>query len=335
MLYLGEDQLRELDMDWKTLVDSIETAVKVLDTGDYHQPLKPYLRYRNPANRIIAMPAYIGGDAHAAGIKWIASFPGNLRQGLPRAHSVTILNDADTGQPYAIVNSAATSVARTAAVSGLMIRRFVMSRPLPLPRLRIGIIGWGPIGRAHYDMCCRLYGDLIDQVYLYDIRGVTRDSIEANSSKLSREPMSDNVKRCHTQIADSWQQLYTHSDIIITCTVSEARYIDLSPPNGSLLLNVSLRDYTTSAAKLASAIIVDDWNEVCRENTDIELLHRECGLTKEQTHTLMDVVCRNALEQYKPDDIVLFCPMGMAAFDVMVAKDFVRRAETLGIGIKL
>lgn len=323
MLYLGEAHLREIGFDWRELADAIEDAVAAIDDGAFAQPLKPYLRFGNPANRIIAMPAYLGGDIHVAGLKWIASFPGNLDLRLPRAHSVTLLNDADTGAPTAIVNTASVSAARTAAVSGMMLRHWLRSRSAEGTRLRIGIIGWGPIGRFHYEMCKSLFGERIDCVSLYDIRGV------------SLESETDEGWRRRIKAADSWEQLYAESNVVITCTVSHARYIHTPPAPGTLLLDVSLRDYGIEAIKDVRAVVVDNWSEVCRENTDIELLHKEAGLRQELVMTLGDVVRRSALEPVADTEPVLFCPMGMAVFDVAVANGFVKKGLREGIGLML
>lgn len=320
VLYLNDSHLRMVGLHWNDLVNGVEHAVTVMDQGDYAQPIKPYLRYNNPSNRIIAMPAYIGGDVQAAGLKWIASFPGNINSGLPRAHSVTVLNNAANGVPYAVLNAPLASAARTAAVSGLVIRHYLKAHPDR--RLRLGIIGWGPIGRLHFDMCAELYGDLIDSALVYDIREPKLDEIHP-------------AMRGKTLAASSWQQLYGDSDLVITCTVSDRRYIDIPPAPGVLLLDVSLRDFTSEAIGDVGAVIVDDWDEVCRENTDIELLHRERGLTKQRTKSLADVVCRGAFSSWNRDEPVLFCPMGMAAFDLTVADYMVRRAEAMGIGVGL
>ena len=90
MLYLNDRDIQAVGLDWPALLDALEAAVHIADTGEYAQPIKPYLRYGDPRNRIIAMPAYIGGTVHAAGIKWIASFPDNIHHGQPRAHSVMV-----------------------------------------------------------------------------------------------------------------------------------------------------------------------------------------------------------------------------------------------------
>ncbi|MGO4694156.1 2,3-diaminopropionate biosynthesis protein SbnB [Paenibacillus sp. 2TAB26] len=326
VLYLGDEHIRTIGLHWEELVDSIEVAVQIIDSGDYAQPIKPYLRYRNPANRIIAMPAYIGGSVKTAGMKWIASFPGNIDAGLPRAHSVTLLNNAETGIPYAMLGTPLPSAARTAAVSGLFIRHYLKTRTAS-KSLKIGIIGFGPVGRLHYDMCCRLFGEHLEDIQVYDIRGCELDNPDLAAV--------DAALRHRTRLASSWQQLYNECNLIINCTVSSQRYIDTPPAEGTLLLDVSLRDYTAAAISSINAIIVDDWNEVCRENTDIELLHLESGLTEAQTSSLTDVICREALASISDSEPILFCPMGMAVFDMAIADYFVQRAQALGIGLQL
>nr|WP_255570546.1 2,3-diaminopropionate biosynthesis protein SbnB [Cohnella sp. CFH 77786] len=317
---MNDTEIRSLEAGWTALTDCVEQAVRVADAGDYAQPIKPYLRYGDPRNRIIAMPAYLGGDFDVAGIKWIASFPANLERGIPRAHGVIVLNRADTGQPYAMLNGGMANQLRTAAVSGVVLRKFRAARPEE--RFRVSIIGWGPVGRSHMDMCIGLFGNKIEHFTIYDIRGVDLSSVPDGW-------------RERTTAASRWEEAYEGCRVCITCTVSASRYIDRIPPAGNLLLHVSLRDYRASALQELKAIVVDDWDEVCRENTDIELLHRETGLTRQQTLSLADLVCRQALDGIPPAETVLFSPMGMAVFDLAVASLLVKQARLQGVGTEL
>lgn len=320
MLYLNDRDIRAVGLDWPNLVDTAEAAVHIVDSGDYAQPVKPYLRYKNPRNRIIAMPAYAGGKVNAAGIKWIASFPDNIKTGLPRAHSIILLNAPDTGLPSAVLNSPLPSVVRTASISGLMIRHFIEARPLEA--IHLGIIGWGPIGQHHFQMAAALYGDRIERILIFDLRGVDLSGISPRY-------------RDRTEVAETWTDVYRMSNIFITCTVSDQRYIDIPPAKGSLLLNVSLRDYKPEALASVKAIIVDDWDEVCRENTDIEQLHQQQGLDRSGTRSITDVVCRRSLAEFAADESILFCPMGMAVFDIATAVYYVNKAREKGIGTEL
>lgn len=320
MIYLNDGDLREIGIDWRRLVGWIEQIVRIKDEGDCVHPLKPYLRFRDPVNRIIAMPAFVGGAVDMAGIKWIAGFPNNYRQGLPRAHNTIILNDPATGVPLAFIHSGLLNGLRTAAVSGAMLNAYMAARPGT--RIKLGIIGWGPIGRLHLEMCRALCGDRLERIVLYDVKGVAAETIP--------EPV-----RAVTTIADDWRSAYRHSNVVATCTVSADTYIDEAPQPGSLLLHVSLRDYKPEAAAHMRVIVVDDWKEVCRENTDIERLHLQHGLRESDTLTIGDVVLRQALAACDPADPVFFNPMGLAVFDIGLAAYYVREALRLGKGVNL
>ncbi len=304
MIYLEEVDIKNIGIIWNETIQVIEDAVKCLGTNDFAQPIKPYLRYRDLKNRIIAMPAFIGGNFNVAGIKWISSFPDNIEKGIPRAHSVMILNDADTGEPIAIINTALLSIIRTASVSGLMIKYFQKVRIKE--NIKLGIIGFGPIGQHHLKMCGEILSEKIDEVFLYDIKGIDLNVID--------EPMRDKVTACKF-----WQDAFLDADVFITCTVSNAAYIDKQPKEGAIHLNVSLRDYKIDCYDyFKDAVIVDDWDEVCRENTDIQRFNVECGLLKEDTKNIIDVVFNNAIRLYDQTSPILFNPMGMAVFDMAI-----------------
>ena len=320
MLYLNEKDLLKMGFNWNATIDVIEQAVHCLEQKDFVQPIKPYLRYRDLTNRIIALIAFVGGKINLAGIKWIASFPSNIDHGLPRAHSVVILNEADTGVPVATINTALLSIVRTASVSGLMIRHFLKARPLQ--KANVAILGWGPIGRHHYKMVSEIMQGRINKISLFDIRGVDPKTIDG--------PAKD-----QTVVVKSWQEAYADADIFITCTVSKAPYVDQKPKAGSLQLNCSLRDYKTSILDFTKAIIVDDWEEVCREKTDIEMMHKERGLQEQDTKSIVDVVCRNAMAGYAKDEAIMFNPMGMAVFDVATGRYYLDKAKALKIGLEL
>ncbi len=321
MLYLNEDHLRSVGINWHDTIGVIERVVKCLASGDFSQPVKPYLRYRDLKNRIIAMPAFVGGGFDMAGIKWIASFPDNLQKGFPRAHSTVILNNAETGEPVCMINTAFLSIIRTASVSGLMIQRYGSVRSLR--KIKLGIIGWGPIGQYHCKMCHKVFGNKIDRTYVYDIRKIDNVLLESE--------YMDKVVIC-----DDWPAAYTDADLVITCTVAKSPYITLNPKTGSLHLNVSLRDYSVEVFEyFKDAIIVDSWDEVCRENTDIERMHREKGLQKNDTKTIIDVVLHNAISDYAQDAAILFNPMGMAVFDIALASFYYRKALESRVGVPL
>lgn len=317
MKYLDSNNLLQLGFDWPQLAGTIEKAVQCLYNDDAVQPIKPYLRFKDLTNRIISMPAYVGGDFDVAGIKWITSFPGNIHLGIPRAHSLTILNNANTGEPMALINTALISVIRTVAVSAMLIERYKRYRNLVNPS--IGILGFGPIGQYHLKMILS-YFDNAD-VRVFDLK------------KVDTELMSKYDK---VSFVDSWQEAYDEADIFITCTVSSDRYIDRQPKPNSLHLNVSLRDYKPEMMQyFREGMIVDNWEETCRESTDVEIMHKKYGLTKEMTKSIDDVVVGDCLKEMAGNHAILFNPMGMSIFDIAVAKYFYDKAVLENNGLDL
>lgn len=303
-IYLDEKSINEIGINWKETIHVIEETLTIIKENDYVQPIKPYLRYKDFKNRIIAMPSYVGGNIDIAGIKWIASFPGNNQKHIPRAHCVVILNDADNGFPLCIINTPLISIIRTASVSGAVLDSFLKARKRT--EIKLGIIGWGPIGIYHYKMCMSLFGDLISDVFIYDL------------NKINNLDLNENTK---IKITSNWEEAYLNSDIFITCTVSDKPYINLKPKNGSLHLNISLRDYTIDTFRyFKDSIIVDNWEEVCRESTDVELFHKYSGLQKNDTFLIFNILHNDFWEKFNPEYPILFNPMGMSVFDISISK---------------
>ena len=89
------------------------------------------------------MPAYLRDDDVAA-LKWVAGYPANKERGLPYITGLIVLNDPETGVPAAIMDGAEITAARTAAASGVCIRRFA-----PEDWSRAAVLGAGEQGRFH------------------------------------------------------------------------------------------------------------------------------------------------------------------------------------------
>lgn len=315
MLYLNENDILNLHDEWTEPVKVIKRTNQLVKQGKFHQPIKPYINFDNTNNRIIAMPARLGSDSEGiSGIKWIASFPDNINHGLKRANSVTILNSNKTGEITSIINTSAVSVIRTSSVTGFILMDFF--NKTHRKGLNVLIIGFGPIGQAHLQMLLNLYSPYINSVKVFDKRNVSKYLFKVKDDRLS---LSNNVNYD-----------FQNSDIVITCTTSSAGYLNVKPKKESLLLNVSLRDYSPEMQKYFDTIIVDNWDEVCRAGTDIEKMSKVNGLTRDSVIEMKD------LERVSySNSITFFNPMGMAVFDVAIAELFKNKALSRKIGKNL
>jgi ornithine cyclodeaminase/alanine dehydrogenase-like protein (mu-crystallin family) len=99
-----------------------------------------------------AMPAHLSGVDPTGvddllGIKWVTGFVGNRSRGIPAISATVILSDPATGLPIGVLDGGPITAMRTAAVTGVAVRRFaprVGRRPT-----QVAMIGAGVQGRSH------------------------------------------------------------------------------------------------------------------------------------------------------------------------------------------
>jgi ornithine cyclodeaminase/alanine dehydrogenase-like protein (mu-crystallin family) len=142
LLITGNDVLSLLDGRETQVIEAAERAY-ALHT-EKRSSLPPAVRLGfpdNTADRIIAIPAYLGGELNVAGVKWIASVPENVGQGMERAHALMILNERRTGRPVAILEGSIISARRTAA-SAALAAKLLTGGAVPQT---FGFVGCGPI----------------------------------------------------------------------------------------------------------------------------------------------------------------------------------------------
>src|SRR5260221_9995775 len=146
-------------------VGIVRDAYLAHDVGKSVNPDSTFLRFPGkPDCRIIALPAYLGNNFGVAGLKWIASYPANIQRGFPRASAVLVLNNYETGYPFAILESSIISAARTAA-SATLAAHWLNGQSRRAHSL--GIVGTGFIARYVYEFLVNT-GWRIEEVRLHD-----------------------------------------------------------------------------------------------------------------------------------------------------------------------
>ncbi|MBX5469003.1 MAG: ornithine cyclodeaminase family protein [Thermoleophilaceae bacterium] len=115
-------------------VDAVRDAFVQHASGDWTMPPKVYLEAR-PNGDFRAMPAKGGGLAI---LKWITSFPGNQRFGLPVVMGVVCVSSAENGEPLALVDARAVTALRTGAVAAIAAQELARE-----DSRTVGIVGCG------------------------------------------------------------------------------------------------------------------------------------------------------------------------------------------------
>jgi N-[(2S)-2-amino-2-carboxyethyl]-L-glutamate dehydrogenase len=292
----------------KQIVELVGTTYRLHGAGDSVNPPSYFLRFPDrPSSRIIALPASIGGQIRVDGLKWISSFPGNVAAGIPRASAVLILNDHDTGYPFACLESSIISATRTAASAALAADWLSRGRRRPK---RVGFIGAGLIARYIHTYLTGT-GWSFDETGVHDL---SADSAAGFGRYLERSGTPGRIT-----VHDSAEQLIRTSDLIIFATVAAHPHVNdpSSFDHHPLVLHVSLRDLAPQIL-LASTNIVDDVEHCLQANTSPHLAEQLTGNRNFLHGTLDDVITGRVT--VPTDRTLVFSPFGLGVLDLAVGK---------------
>jgi alanine dehydrogenase len=157
-VYLRRDEVAALLPPIPEQLDLVEETYRAVGAGRVELPPKPGVHPRKDSF-IHAMPAYLR-DEDVVALKWVAGYPANKERGLPYITGLIVVNDADTGLPVAIMDGAEITAARTAAASGVCVRRWA-----PDGWSRAALLGCGEQGRFHVRVLSALNPDATIRAY--------------------------------------------------------------------------------------------------------------------------------------------------------------------------
>lgn len=309
LILKGQDVLSLLTGRELEVIDAVRMAYLTHAAGKSSLPQSTFLNFAGqPKDRIIALPAYLGEGFGVAGIKWIASFPGNLDQGMDRASAVIILNSPVTGRPEAFIEGSIVSAKRTAASAALAARTLHQG----LDSTTLGLLGCGLI---NYEITRFILAACagVERVILFDT-----DEQRALRFKNKCGRLSESIS---IEIAKDSETVLREAKLVSLATTAIQPHItDLSACEpGSTILHISLRDLSP-AVILASDNVVDDVDHVCRAQTSVHLAEQLIGARDFIRCTLADVLSGSATPRRDAESITVFSPFGLGVLDLAVAK---------------
>jgi ornithine cyclodeaminase/alanine dehydrogenase-like protein (mu-crystallin family) len=319
--YLTRADVEAVGLTGTEVVDILDAAFRAKRDGEVEMPPKIGVHPR-PDAFIHAMPAYLAG-VDAVGLKWVAGFPDNQRQGLPYVHGLFLLSEAATGRPLAVMDATWITEVRTAAASMLGIRALA-ERPVET----VGIVGCGRQGAVHLELAREVFPDLA-RVLLYD-----RHPARAEALAAAHPALDARVVSAASEVATGGPGASATgaSDVVVT-TAAIVR--DPDRP---------LRREHLAAATVACAI---DFDASLAE----DVLHGAALFVVDDVPQYRHYVEQGYFAGY-PDDPAELCdvlapgadrppglrvlvPLGLALEDVAVAAEINRRAADAGIGREL
>lgn len=287
-------------------------------------PPKLAIHPRPTASFIHAMPAIYRGAALAddlVGMKWVAGFATNTALGLPGISAVVVLNDAETGIPTAILDGGPITAQRTAAVSGVAIRRFGPAISGRTPRA--ALIGAGVQGHSHLPV----FGHVLPGVALH-LFDRDRGRAERLATAARATPGIGEVA-----VHDDAQSTVEGADVVLTAASFGPAEERQSMTNAWLTDDATVVpiDYATycaaEVARDAALFLVD--------HTGQYLANRDAG--NFDGYPDPDVMLGEAIlaGTPRPAGRVVVTHLGVGLADVVFADAIVRAAAAMGLGVKL
>ena len=308
MLIIGAPEVEAvLNGSEERVLDAVKNAYETHSLGASSLPHSSFLRFPDSdKDRIICLPAYLGGDYQLAGVKWIASMPDNVARGMERASAVMILNDRVTGRPKAVVEGSIISKQRTAASAALASKVLAAGEPEA-----IGFVGCGPINIAVAQFLTIVWPN-VNRLMAFDLDPARAEAF--GNALLEQRPGAD------FRVASSLEELLSECPMVAFGTTAITPYVDDldACPAGATILHISLRDLKAGVI-LSNHNIVDDLAHVNRAATSIHLASEQEGNTDFVHSSLGDILLGNANLPERDERKMIFTPFGLGVLDLAVA----------------
>jgi ornithine cyclodeaminase len=330
-LYLSqEDVVAAGGTEMPAMIDVIERAFRVKAEGAVFMPPKVMITWSDEPGteelhgRIMAMPAYVGGEFDVAGLKWIPSVPSNPARGLPRANALVLLSDRETGLPVAVMDGTVVSAMRTGAVTG------VAMRWLADPATEAAcILGAGVLAHTQLAALAAVLPAL-REVRVYDPDGARSERFAARANG-AHGPRVVAVPAAEAAVRGA--------GVVVPATMAvEPSFETAWLEPGSTVCLVSSLDGPLDLHAATDILVVDDWeHESTHPGRYAERLV-QAGLVSAdgaQAVELSDVVSGRHPGRTDSSQLIVVTPVGLAMDDVSAAKHVYDNASARGLGTPL
>jgi len=317
ILYLSRADVERVGLDMRSIIRQLEDAFREKGQGKVEMPPKPGI-HTQPDAFIHAMPAYIP-SLRSAGLKWVSGYPENQKRGLPYISGLLVLNDVETGLPYAVMDCTWITAYRTGAATGLS------AKYLARPDSQVaGILACGVQGRTNLEALAALFP--LRRVYAFDIVAAAQERYVAEmGAKLGIEIVG----------VDDPKKAVVESDLVVTSgpilkhpqpTIDKGW---LRP--GAFASAVDFDSYWRPAA-------LAEFDKLSTDDHAQFQYYRSVGYfqaTPDPYADLGEIVAGLKPGRQEARERTMAMNLGLALDDMAVAPEIFRRAQSMGIGTRL
>lgn len=322
-LYLSAADVERVRPAVAEVLAATEAALRAHAEGAIENPPKIGVHTR-PHAFTHAMPGWLRPQG-LTGVKCVAGYPDNAARGLPHVFGLLLLQDPDTGLPYALMECSWVTAARTAAATALFVRECALPAADAL-----GLLGAGAQAREIVPAvaCAR---PAVRRVVVYD---PSRAAIEQFRAEVPR--------RCPVEVvvAADARQVVGSADIVVGAAgpVSEPLTRNDWFRPGALLVAVGY-GLDGEALHGADRVVTTDARQMAA--TAAELLGLppgggEGGASGVRVDAELGAVLAGRVPgRTSAAERVFAYNSGLAIFDLAVGDLVVRAARAAGVGRRL
>ena len=324
VLVLNGEQVAEL-MPMPECIKVMRDALAALARGEALVPLRTVMRVPGVSGFLGLMPGYISpraGQEGALGMKAVSVFPGNAQRGIDTHQGAVLLFEADTGRLSALMDGAAITAIRTAAVSG--VATDVLARP---DASELAILGAGVQARTHIEAIAA-------------VRPLRRVRIWSRNAEHAAALAAELRRRFGFPIeaAPSAEAAVREADIVATVTASPEPILQRAWLKEGVHINAVGSSIPTSreidtATMVAARLFVDRRESALAEAGDLLIAIGEGAVKGDHVQAeLGEVIIGKNPGRRSPRELTLFKSLGLAVEDVASAAYIARRARETGTG---
>jgi alanine dehydrogenase len=307
-------------------IAAVEGAFAELARGNVNMPQRAAIRVEEHHGLFLGMPAFIGGETNALGLKVVTVYPDNpSKHKIPTIFGTMMLCDVETGRAVAIMDAGYLTAVRTGASSG------VASKYLAREDCKICTL-FGAGGQARKQLEAIQVVRKLEKVHVIDMVPETRDQFTKDMSAL----LGIEVVPC-----DDAERAVRESDMIITASSSATPVFNgnwLKP--GTHINNIGshspgARELDTTTVK-RSKFVADLKEANLAEAGDILIPIAEGAVTADHIYAnLGDLVTGAKPGRENDEEITVFKSCGLAIQDVSTGMAVYKAAMAQGIGTEV
>ena len=282
-------------------LEAVRDAFVAYARGEWTMPPKVYVP-AYPAGDFRAMPAL--GAGHAL-LKWVTSFPGNPRHGLPTVTGLVLLSDASNGMLQAALDAAAVTALRTGAAAVLAAETLGREGSA-------AVVGAGVNGRA----AARTFVARGRDVLLYDVDAQRAASV---ADELGATP----ARREEALGADVVVTVTPGKEIVYDeGSLRSGQHVSLMGADGPGKAEIAVGEMARVR------MFCDDW-EQASHNGDLSHAVEASAVDRADVTQLGDVLAGTAPGRTSEDEITVFDSTGLAIQDLAIALAALERLEEI------